>query len=596
MVGFMDPYKDVVNKHEPLLCETIVPEEMLPYLKEVLTQRAVETITCEQRNYGASTAVSKLLWELKRKKDWFPALIRALLALGHGDVADKLDPYHKVPRPTSGAAAGPTGQNSPSGPAAGQQVPQGPGPSRQGRTDGQPPPDPQVEPLSVVAQDTQPHQRPDHRQGAVAVEEEDEEKKDSGDDGHDKDEEMPSVEGCSISSTDFARRRANDDHRAPGRTYADEDAEDKPTEGTEHGAIEEEPTALFEEQVDDNLDGSPQVAQQPGALIRELEEENMQKVRMKEAQLEEVKSEVQAEADRGRSGTPLPYLLQKEHDARGAEGNRSDGEKEDEGSSDSSLELPPGCDDSMEEHWNLSGDESAPPNNELTSPPHRPESESLQKIDNITRAEKQAKSEKEPPGVGPTKVAFISGAGKRVSAVTVCDGRENELATEPKDVVESSDNGDGVQDDGMNDYVSKAPHATMSGTVTSTAPKDTKDAASSADPKSTDFPTHSKAPTPNKRKAREFASKPSQDNKTRPTDTCSRKPPATMRPHTVPERTADENNSRNANRDTEQKPSVEKDADGGGVGSWSRWRVAGGVAVAAAGGLAVAGIIRMRFM
>ncbi|XP_035674606.1 uncharacterized protein LOC118414576 [Branchiostoma floridae] len=595
MVGFMDPYKDVVNKHEPLLCETIVPEEMLPYLKEVLTQRAVETITCEQRNYGASTAVSKLLWELKRKKDWFPALIRALLALGHDDVADKLDPYHKVPRPTSGAAAGPTGQNSPSGTAAGQQVPQGPGPSRQGRTAGQPPADPQVEPFSVVAQDTQPHQRPDHGQVAVVLEEEGGEKKDGGDDRHDKDEEMPSMEGCSINSTEFVRRRMEDDHRAPGRTYADGDVEENPTEGAEHGAIEEQPTAFFEEAEDDHLDGSPQHVQ-PGALIRELEEENMQKIRIKDALLEEVKSEAQDEADRGRSGTPIPYLMQKEHDARGAEGNRSDGEKDEGGSSGSSFELPPGFEDSMEEHWNLGGDELAPPNNELTSPPHRAESESLQKIDNITRAEKQGKSEKEPPGLGPTNVAFISGAGKRTSAVTVCDGRENELATEPKDVVQPTDNGDGVHDDGMNDYVSKAPLATISGTITSTAPKDTKDAASPTDPKSTDFPTHSKAPTPNKPKAREPASKPSQDNKTRPTDTCPRKPPVTKRPHTVPERTADENNGQNANRDTEQKPSMQKDADGGGVGSWSGWRVAGGVAVAAAGGLAVAGIIRMRFM
>ncbi|XP_035673076.1 antiviral innate immune response receptor RIG-I-like [Branchiostoma floridae] len=50
----MDPdlvYRDVVNKHEPLLCVTIVPEKMLPYLKEVLTQRAMDG------NEGAATIV-----------------------------------------------------------------------------------------------------------------------------------------------------------------------------------------------------------------------------------------------------------------------------------------------------------------------------------------------------------------------------------------------------------------------------------------------------------------------------------------------------------------------------------------------------------
>ncbi|XP_066278583.1 zinc finger CCCH domain-containing protein 18-like [Branchiostoma lanceolatum] len=594
MVGFMDPdrvFRDVVSRHEPLLCETINPREMLPFFKEMLTKRAVEEITCEQEQRGEYMAVPKLMSEVKRRRGWFPVFIRALLALGHEDVADTLDPgpNHTVPRPTDGATAGPATQNSPFGAAAGQpQASQSPGTSREERTDGQPPPEPRV-PHSI--QDTQPHQRPDHGQGTVVVEEEDAEKKDGGDDRDDKDEDMPSLEDCSVSSEEqhhFIRRRVDDDHRAPGRTYAD--AEDKPTEGTEDGAAGEESTALFVEPAGDHRDESPQ---EPGALIREIQEENMQKIREKEAQLESVKSEVQSEAERGRSGTPIPFLMQKEHDARQAQ-SKTDKE-EDEGSSCSSFELPPGFHDSVEDHWNLSETESPPPNNELSSPPDRPD-ETLQKIDNITRAERQGKSEKVPPVEGATGVAFISGAGKRVSTATVCDGRENELSTEPKEPVQPSDNGDGVHDDGMNDYLTKAPHATLSGTVATTAPKDTKDDASPADAQPTDLPTRSKASTPNKPKARESASKPNQDGKHRPSDTCPRKPPpptstpqTTKRPHTIPERTAEENNSQNANRDTDQKPSMEKDA-GFGVDSATVFSVAGFLLAA---GVA---IYRMRFM
>ncbi|XP_019635794.1 PREDICTED: uncharacterized protein LOC109478579 [Branchiostoma belcheri] len=557
MVGFMDPdrvYKDVVNKHEPMLCGKINPQEMLPYFKEILTQRAVEEITCEQRNYGSTTAVPKLLSEIKRKRGWFPILIRALLQLGHDDIADTLDPGHTVPR-TDGAAAGSATQNPPFGLVPPQQAQQSSDPSRQGPTDGNSPPDPHVAPFSI--QDTQPHERPDHGQtGVVVTEEEDAEKKDGGDDRDEKDEEMLSVEG--VNSVDvFVRRRVDEGHRAPGRTYAEED----PTEDTGDGAVGEEPTALFEEPVDEKLDGSPQPI---GARTREIQEEEMQKIKMKEAHL---KSDVQP----GRSSTPIAFLIQKEYDARGAEGNRSDGGKG-EGNSGSSFELPPGFHDSVEEHWNLGGTEALPPNNELSSPPDRPEP--LQKIDNITRAESQGKSAKDPPGLGPTGVVFISGADKRVSAATVCDGRENELATEPKEPVQPSDNGDG-----MNDYMAEASHANISGTVKITAPKDTED-ASPADAQPTDLPSCSKPSSPNKPKAPKSASKPDHNIKDRPTDVGPRKPPppstpqTSQRRHTIPERTAEENNSRNANKDTHQKASTEKDA-GGGVDSATVLQVAG---------------------
>ncbi|XP_078660132.1 uncharacterized protein LOC144904856 [Branchiostoma floridae x Branchiostoma belcheri] len=574
MVGFMDPdrvYKDVVNKHEPMLCGKINPQEMLPYFKEILTQRAVEEITCEQRNYGSTTAVPKLLSEIKRKRGWFPILIRALLQLGHDDIADTLDPGHTVPR-TDGAAAGSATQNPPFGLAPPQQAQQSPGPSRQEPTDGNPPPDPHVAPFSI--QDTQPHERPDHGQtGVVVTEEEGAEKKDSGDDSDEKDEEMLSVEG--VNSVDvFVRRRVDEGHRAPGRTYAEEN----PTEDIEDGAVGEEPTALFEEPVDGKLDGSPQPI---GARTREIQEEEMQKIKMKEAHL---KSDVQP----GRSSTPIAFLLQKEYDARGAEGNRSDGGKDEgnscstlelspgfhdaveehgnkggkgEENSGSSFELPPGFHDSVEEHWNIGGTEAQPPNNELSSPPDRPEP--LQKIDNITRAERQGKSAKDPPGLGPTGVAFISGAGKPASAATVCDGRENELATEPKEPVQQSDKGDG-----MNDYMGEESHATISGTVKTTAPKDTED-ASPAETQPTDLTSCSKPYSPNKPKAPKSASKPDHDIKDQPTDARTRKPPppstphTSQRRHTVPERTAEENNSQNANKDTDQKPFMEKDAAGG---------------------------------
>ena len=74
--------KEIIDRMFATLVEDLIPVDMLPYLSQCLTQTDREYVVCTERNLGNRRAASTLLELLKRKRDGFAQLLRALWNTG----------------------------------------------------------------------------------------------------------------------------------------------------------------------------------------------------------------------------------------------------------------------------------------------------------------------------------------------------------------------------------------------------------------------------------------------------------------------------------------------------------------------------------